>query len=277
MDNIGFSVGPLAAGFLFARHPGLLFAGNAIALLVVSALLLEFVPESLPDSEAAHRAEGSAEAVEAGGLVRALLRRPILLGFAFSMAAMHFVYAQHTFSLPVFLNARLGDDGARVFGAAMTVNGLTVVAATGLVTFLLARLGNLACMSVAACLYAAGFGMLVLVGGPASSPPPALVVFASTVVWTLGEIVSATNANVFIASRSPLSHRGRINSLVTWIANAGSMLCPVTTGAFIGAHGAAAVWPLVSSVALAGAVLMLLLHIADRGRLSLSSDVARPR
>ncbi len=263
-NNIGFSVGPLAAGFLFSSHPSLMFAGNATALVLVSLLFLAFVPETLPEPWAAEGAAGGAEAAESRGLLGALLGRPILLGFALAMAFLNFVYSQHMFSLPVFLNDRLGTEGARVFGAAMTANGITVVATTALVTLLLGRLGSLACMALASCLYALGFGMLVFVGPPGQGLSPALIVLASTVVWTLGEIVSATNANVFIAARSPLSHRSRMNSLVTWIGNCGSMLCPVVTGAYIGRHGPASAWPLSFVVAIAGAVLMLLLHFADR-------------
>ncbi|HET7838179.1 MAG TPA: MFS transporter [Rectinemataceae bacterium] len=263
-NNIGFSIGPLAAGFLFSSHPGLMFAGNATALIIVCTLFLMWVPETLPDAAKAEEARHSAEAAEEGGLVRALLRRPILLGFALSMAVMNFVYAQHMFSLPVFLGSRLGDAGAKVFGAAMTVNGLTVVAATGLVTWLLGRLKSLACMAVASSLYALGFGMLVLVAAPGLGISGPIVVYASTVVWTLGEIASATNANVFIASRSPLSHRSRMNSLVTWIGNSGSMLCPVLSGAWISGRGAQAIWPICAALGVIGAVLMLLLHSADR-------------
>jgi MFS family permease len=276
-NNIGFSVGPLAAGFLFASHPGLMFAGNAAALALVSALFFRFVPETLPGEAEIEEAKGGSEAAEEGGLLRALVRRPILLGFALCMAVLSFVYSQHYFSLPIFLNARLGDEGARVFGAVMTVNGLTVVGATALVTALLGRLESLACMAVASGLYAAGFGILLFVGMPGLGIPASLVVFASTVVWTLGEIASATNANVFIASRSPLSHRGRMNSLVNWLGNSGMMLSPLLSGAFISAHGSAAIWPLTAGLGIIGALLMFLLHLADRGRFRGSADVAPSR
>jgi MFS family permease len=283
-NNIGFSVGPLMAGFLFSRAPSLMFLGNAAALLVGVFLVGFLVRETLPraggprpaedaaprdgPSSAASAAapEGAAapeaELAVSGGALGVLRRRPILLGFALATAVMNFVYAQHQFSLPVFLGDRLGEGGPQLFGAAMTTNGLTVVAATALVTFLLGRLESLACMALAALLYAAGFGLLSF----ASGPNAVFVVLSSTVVWTLGEIVAATNVNVFIASHSPLSHRSRISSIVTWMSSMGFMLCPAITGAFIAARGSAAVWPLAACVALVGALLMVLLGLADRPR-----------
>lgn len=52
-----------------------------------------------------------------------------------------FVYSQHSFVLPIFLNDVLGTvAGPRVFGAAMMANGLTLVALTAPVVCITRRL-----------------------------------------------------------------------------------------------------------------------------------------
>lgn len=263
-NNIGFSLGPLAAGFLFNRAAPLMFLCNAAALAAVSCILGVFVRETRP-TPAASGAARSPEASVKGGILAVLARRPILLGFALILALLNLVYSQHQFSLPLFLEARLGVGGPAAFGAAMTANGLTVVACTIPLAYLTRRLSPLACMPLAGCLYAAGFGLLAFL--PALSGPVALgLVLASTFVWTLGEILSATNVNAFIASRSPASHRSRLNSLVSLIAQSGSMICPLVSGRYIAAMGAAAVWPAAACLGLAGAGLMLGLYLADRAR-----------
>lgn len=35
----------------------------------------------------------------------------------------------------------------------------------------------------------------------------------STLLWTVGEILQVTNASVYVANNSPISHRGRFNAI----------------------------------------------------------------
>jgi MFS family permease len=261
-NNLGFSLGPLMAGFLFNRAARQMFLVNAIALAAVSAIMLFLVRETMPGAtaEGARAPVREEEKAEEGGMIGALARRPILLGFGLVLALLNFVYAQHQFGLPIFLESRLGAGGPEAFGAAMTVNGLTVVACTLPLTFASRALPPLASVSFAGLLYAVGFGMLVFLpqGGGV------VLVLASTFVWTLGEIMAATNVNVFIASRSPESHRSRLNSLVSLIAQSGSMICPLISGGFVAANGSAALWPLAAGLGLTGSALMLALHTVER-------------
>jgi Na+/H+ antiporter NhaC len=46
----------------------------------------------------------------------------------------------------------------------------------------------------------------------------------STVIWTLGEILQATNTNVYIANHTPISHRGRFNAILPIIIGSGGCL-----------------------------------------------------
>lgn len=271
-NNIGFSLGPLAAGFLFHRAPGLMFLGNACALSASVLIMMKFVPETRGPKSAFAAAPGSgtreaiasaaqesasAEADFSGSLFSVLRQRPSILMFSILVAVMNFVYNQQTFSLPLFLNEKLGEGGAEIFGSAMTVNGLTVVLCTLLISRVTARTPVLLIMAIASALYGIGFGMLSL-------PPGFLIVMASTIMWTWGEILSATNINVFIASKTPASHRGRVNSLVSIVTNIGSLSGPVLAGIIIRGGGTESVWPIAFMVAMAAALLMLGLGVYDR-------------
>ncbi|MCE1196690.1 MFS transporter [bacterium] len=292
-NNIGFSLGPLAAGFLFHRAPGLMFIGNACVLSASIAIMAKFIPETGRAAGAAARAatatrggpeaaapgggahsdgsrrggahpadssvEAAAERAFRGGLWALLRQRPTILLFACLIAVMNFVYGQNGFTLPLFLNEALGARGSEVFGSAMTVNGLTVVLCTPLLARLTGALPALCVMAIASLFYGLGFGMLAL-------NPGFLLVMVSTVVWTWGEILSATNLNVFVASKTPSSHRGRVNSLVTVVGNLGSLSAPFISGRIVAVSGAAAVWPVAGIVAGVAAALMLGLWLYDRAR-----------
>lgn len=272
-NNLGFSIGPLAAGFLFHRAPGLMFLGNALALSVSIFILLKFVPEpprhaaekeELPEpameaSSIANSEAADPEAARTGSLWSVIRERPAIIVFSLLVAVMNFVYSQNGFSLPLYLNDRLGQRGAEIFGSAMTVNGLTVVLCTLLLSRMTAKTPVLLIMAMASLLYSIGFGLLSLT-------PGFLIVMISTVVWTWGEILSATNINVYIASKTPASHRGRMNSFVSIITNSGSLSAPVIAGAIISAGGSGSIWPLSFFVALAAAALMLGLGAWERSR-----------
>jgi MFS family permease len=263
-NNIGFSLGPLAAGFLFNQSARFMFLVNALALAAVSTILGLKLRETRPCSAGAATEEPvRGEAAEKGGLLAVLARRPLLLAFAAVLALLNLVYAQHQFSLPLFLDARMGSGGPSAFGLAMTVNGLTVVACTVPIAYLSKRLSPLACMPIAGLFYALGFGMLSFF--PADSASLAVLV-ASTVVWTVGEILAATSVNAHIASRSPESHRSRLNSMISLIAQSGSMVCPLVSGAFVRARGIDAAWPAAALLGFAGTALMAVIYLADRAR-----------
>ncbi|MHB9153272.1 MAG: MFS transporter [Spirochaetales bacterium] len=270
-NNIGFSIGPLAAGFLFHRAPGLMFLGNAVALSVSIFVMTKFVPETRgPNASiAVSRGAGdgsdedqssekpSAEADYRGSLFAVLRQRPTIWMFSILVAIMNFVYSQYTFSLPLYLNEKLGERGSEIFGSAMTVNGLTVVVFTLLLSRATSRTPVLLLMAAASALYALGFGMLSL-------PPSFLFVMASTIIWTWGEILSATNINVYIASKTPASHRGRVNSFVSIVTNLGSLSGPLLAGLIISAGGTRSVWPFLFFIGMAAAVLMIGLGAYDR-------------
>lgn len=266
-NNIGFSVGPLMAGYLFSTNAGLMFAGNVAALAVTSLLLVFFVPETLrrdglvPAAGTAEAEEPEEEAAMEGGVLKALSSRPLVIAFALIVALMNIVYSQAQFGLPIFLEKCFGAEGPRLFGRAMTINGLTVVATTVFVTALTGRLHPLANMAIAAVLYALGFGLLGFVSPGLASGE--LIVGASTVIWTLGEILAATNSNVFIAANAPKTHRSRFNSSVNWLSSMGSMLAPLIAGAYMASRGLASVWPLAALLGLSASVLMLFLYSAD--------------
>jgi MFS family permease len=265
-NNIGFSIGPLAAGFLLHRAPSLMFLGNAVALCVSIAILMNFVPETAVVKPAG--TSGSEEAPYTGSMWSVLLKRPQLIIFSLIVAVMNFVYSQNTFSLPLYLNTVMGASGSEVFGSAMTTNGITVVLCTLFISKFTGRFPVLINMTLAAGLYAVGFGVLAF---PASLP---LVLF-STVLWTWGEILAATNINVYIVSKTPITHRGRISSFTSLISNLGSLSGPALAGLIIQNENPGSIWPIALIVGISASALMLILAGFDRSLGPRAESVAK--
>jgi MFS family permease len=257
--NLGFAIGPLVAGFLFTAAPRWIFWGNAIASTLAMALVAAFVPETKP-SEAqleASYAGDSSEKAEKGGLFKALLSRPFLLLYVFITTWFAFAYAQHRFLIPLQLESLFGQSGARLYGIMMTMNAVVVVALNIPVIALLKRFNPVLNTAIAGGLYAVGFGMLAFARDP-------WVFFVSAFVWTIGEVIDATNSQVYVANHTPMSHRGRFNAVLPLIWGYGWAISTPVSGRLADAYGIPATWLITGAIAAAAAVAVLLLDRAER-------------
>jgi MFS family permease len=253
-NNIGFSIGPLVAGFLFNSAPRLLFLGNALALGLAAGVVSIFVRH-----EKGLAVPAVPSSVPVGASTWSVLRaNPVLILYSLASVLTAFVYNQHTFALPIFLKDALGPaTGPRAYGFVMTANGLTVVLLTGIVVYFSRKIPSLAAVALASVFYAVGFGAYRFVGGL----PLAI---GATVIWTIGEILGATNGNAFIAERAPPAYRSRINSAVSLAHVAGNALAPLVAGPVSRSFGSAAVWPMVAVLSLVSALAVLAIHHQDK-------------
>jgi MFS family permease len=252
--NMGLALGPLIAGFLFNRYLRWIFLGDAATTLLSLLLILIFVGESMParvhpaappDTENPVRAES-------GSLLGALLARPFLLAFIGISTIISLVYSQFAFSLPLQLSELFGADGPPSFGMVMSTNALVVIFGTTLVIHATRRVRPLLSVALSSSLYCLGFGMIFWF----RTLP--LLLF-STLIWTVGEVLGATNTQVYIANHAPVSHRGRFNAILPIIRGAGHAAGPAIMGAYIMRFSVRMVWPLTALLAGAAATLLILL------------------
>jgi len=83
--------------------------------------------------------------------------------------------------------------------------------------------------------------------------------FVSTFIWTMGEIVNTTNAEVYIANHTPMSHRGRFNAVLPFIGGFGWAISTPIGGNIIHSAGIAALWAVVFAVAALSSLSLLVL------------------
>ncbi|MBL8966898.1 MAG: MFS transporter [Spirochaetaceae bacterium] len=258
--NLGFAFGPLIAGFLFYAAPAWLFWGNALAILLALGLVAALVPETKPTKEEvdATIGSGSTEEAHAGGLASALASRPFLLVYTLLTTFYGFVYAQHRFALPLQTEAWFGGAGATLYGGLMTLNAVLVIVFATPVVALTKRWKPIWNVSAAGFLFAAGFGMVAFSRSP-------LLLYLSTFVWTMGEIINATSDGAYVANHTPISHRGRFQSILPIIGGTGFAVSSAVVGRVIGRSGLAPVWPLLAIVAAAAAASLAGLGAVEAG------------
>ncbi|MDI6870868.1 MAG: MFS transporter [Bacillota bacterium] len=261
--NIGFAVGPILAGLLYRHHLPWLFLGDALTTVLSVLLVVVFVRETLPQHRT-EEAEGvgelpEQERAEKGGLLLALWRRPAVLLFSLVLMVYSFVYVQHAFSLPVQMRALFPENGPALYGVLMSVNAVTVVLFTTLITRVTSRFDSTLNIVLGGLFYAAGFGMIALIRGI-----PLFVL--SVMIWTFGEIMVATNSSVYLANHTPISHRGRFRAVLDIVSGTGWAMGPLFMGRLIDRAGVRAVWPLCFLLGLGGSALMVALWGAERTR-----------
>ncbi len=259
--NAGYAVGPLFAGFLFEKHAPLLFVGDAVSTFIAVVLSIIFVRESTPGpDEMARAAEiNPEESPELGGLVRVLLRRPFLLMFLVAALILNFVYAQSGFTLPLQLGQLFASRGPVYFGIIMTINAVSVVLLTAPIISLTRRFRPVRNLLAVAVLYAIGFGMLFFAH-------QVWLFVLSVLIWSVGEVINATNMTVYLANHTPASHRGRMNGFAPIVWGTGRAVNAPIVGALMEHHPIGIAWVMAFVLACMGGGLLFVLGNVENRR-----------
>lgn len=268
--NIGYSLGPIIMGLLYKNHLKVLFFADGLTT-VIFILLISLV-SSTDTKEIRSEIIAKNEQPIEGSVFKALRQRPILVSFAIIQMLLGLVYSQFTFSLPLQLNQLFYENGAKIYGFLASINGITVLAFTTIVNRVTKKFTTINNLSMVGVLYSLGFGMLFFVGNNL----PLLIL--STYIWTLGEILSVVNANVFVADNTPVSHRGRLNGIIQSISGLGFTAGPWIAGLMLNIVTLKSIWLIWFAIALLAAFLMCCLkYITDHqeNEIELANEIAK--
>lgn len=255
--NIGVAAGPIVAGFLFNNHLKWLFIGDAVTTAIAVLLVMTLI--EVPKKEDVMTGS-DLEDHEEGSIWTALIKRPFVLAFLCINILYALTYAQHSFALPLALDQLFKDDGPRNFGFLMSVNAVTCVSMTVLVTHVTRKLKPINIIALGGVAYFIGFGMIAFIDSM-------FMFFASTFIWTLGEIMVSITFGVYMSNRTPQNFRARFNAITTVSWALGALIGTYFIGVYMDAVSVQAVWPLVAGVAGVGAIGMALLGQLEERRL----------
>jgi MFS family permease len=197
------------------------------------------------------------EKAEEGSLWSALLRRPVLIMYSLIMVIYFMVFSQFNFGLSLQVKDVFRDNGSAVFGTLMTVNAVLCSLLTVFITAASQKIHSSLSIAFGGVLYALGFGMIFFINS-------LLMFVISTVVWTVGEIMISTNTSVYIANHTPISHRGRFNSIFPMIRKLGFIAGPIISGVYIKYTSIKSLWLFVGILSLTGTMMMYGLYVQDK-------------
>ena len=260
--NLGYAFGPLIAGLLFENYTSWLFFGQVILGALGLTLMLIYVKDARPDQQAlaAIAADSSRrhEQAKQGSMFKLLWNDKFFLSFILLCALFAFAYSQMAYILPLDMERMFGvSQGSKFYGAVWSINGACVFLITPLAVLLGKRRPPLANLSLAALLYALGFGCYAFAH-------QLWLIYGLAVLWTAGEVICHTNAQVLIANRAPASHRARYQSMYEVLAGCGRALGPLLMGLFLLGRTYAQGWLLTGGVCLGAAAGFLLLRRQEK-------------
>lgn len=236
--NLGFSIGPMIAGFLYRNHTRFIFLGNTISIVVSLILIMIFIEDTLPTKEEIEESKEAFddEAAEDTNVFTALIRRPALSLFLVGKTINAFVYSTIGFVIPLQLTQLFGSDlGSKYYGFVMATNGIVIIITTTFIIKITMKIKPVMNVAIASVFYAIGFGMMGFINS--------FVMFiVAATLYTIGEILEATNSGVYIANHSPINHRGRFNAIIPLITGLGFSFGPAIFGRFIDAYGIRKLW-----------------------------------
>lgn len=255
--NIGFSVGPLLAAFLYNNYLIWIFLGDAITTFISVILVAFLIPETMPAKQEKSMVNSNKlEKAEEGTLFQALVKRPTLLLFSFIIIIYFIVFSQFNFGLSLQIGDVFGKNSATIFGSLMTVNAVMCSIIPMFLTVLTKDIKASLSIAMGGILYAVGFGMIFFIHSY-------FLFVLSAMIWTMGEMLIATNTNVYIADHSPASHRGRFNSIFPIIRKLGFMVGPIIAGVYVKYTNIRNLWLFIGGISIVGAAMMYRLFLMD--------------
>ena len=257
--NLGFAVGMLLAGFLFENYTSWLFWGNAIAIFAAITLVGLKVPETKPSRGQIEKSFGTGRQDEAhrGNIIQALLSRPNLIIFTLLTGLYGFVYAQHRFILPLQTKEFFGARGSVIYGTLMTLNAVMVILLSTPIMTITQRWKPIYAVAFSGFLFALGFGFI-------GFRPSVMLMYVTTAIWTLGEIVNATNEGTYVANNTPISHRARFQAFLPLLGGIGWTISPPIVGSFTDHFGLRMAWPILGAIAALAGLSIFYLGLMEK-------------
>ncbi len=252
-SNIGFSVGPMIAGFLFEHYTNMIFIGNASANIISVIIVFLFIKNVSKHKPIENNEE---EVYEKGGLLNVLIKRPTIIAFCFVLFIFSFIYSQINYCIPLHMK-ELFQNSSVIFGNMMVVNGVCVIALTTFLVTLTKNYSSIFNLSISGIFYALGFGVLYFAKMP-------MWFYTATIVWSIGEVLNTTNSGVYLANHAPASHRGRVLSLVPFINSAGFATGPVIMSIFLGNKDIKVGWILIFILSILASILTFMLYVFEK-------------
>ena len=255
--NLGLVLSPTIAGLLFKDYLWLSFLISGVSIGLSTALIALLVKDVTPVEDTGEEAAYQKKQ-DGVGVFTILRENPLLLLYLLCGTLYAAAYGQYNFIMPLDMAAVHGDAGAVIFGTVSSLNCITVVIFTPIITRLFVKMRDTGKIFTGRLLLGAGYAIFLLLLGFVPGYYLAMLVF------TWGEIFSTISEGPYVSTRIPASHRGRINGFMSVVYTAVTGGIDLTVGRLYDRAGSTWTWALILAVTFVSAAAALLLRSRDK-------------
>ena len=255
--NLGLVLSPTIAGLLFKDYLWLSFLISGVSIACSTALIAFLIQDISPVEDTGEEAAYQ-EKKEGASAFAVLRENPLLILYLLCGTLYSDAYGQYSFIMPLDMATVHGDAGAVIFGTASSLNCITVVVFTPIITRVFAKMRETGKMVTGRLLVFGGYLLFLLLLGFIPGYYLAMLVF------TWGEIFSTVAEGPYVSTRIPASHRGRINGLMSVVYGFVTGVVDVTVGQLYDRAGSTVTWALILGVILVSAAAAMLLKALDK-------------
>lgn len=240
--NLGMSIGPVIGGFLAMHSFKSLFYVDGTTAILASMLLILLPWRSPADLDAAAPADTDSSTAAADGNTSdspalgysSVLRNRRFLYFLLAMIPIELVFFQSLAAMPLFIVRDLHMTEAG-FGSLLAINTVMIILIEVPLNSAMANWSHRRALALGALLVGAGFGALALGGG-------ILIVAATVVVWTFGEMILLPASSTYVADIAPPAQSGAYMGLYTMGFSVAFAIGPLLGVQTLERFGSTTVW-----------------------------------
>jgi len=255
--NLGLVLSPTIGGFLFANHLSLAFIITSIATFTSTSLIFFFIKD-VKRVEESNTTKNVYEEDKDSSVLSVMFSKKSILLYTLLLGLTGLVYSQFNFLIPLNLEAAFGEGGATLFGMLTSVNAITVIIGTPILTKVMAKVRDVNKLVIGISLEVFGLAMYIFI------QDMLWLSFLSMVIFTLGEISNAIGSSPYITRRIPASHRGRISAIGTVFGTGFQSVTQMGIAYLIDAQTLSFVWIVITVIGVVTIMGMYVLSLIDK-------------
>lgn len=257
-SNLGLMLSPTIGGLLFNNYLNIAFIINGLAILSSTALIFFLIKDTSKETSEEDINEYENELSNDTNSLKYIFSNRVLRTYLFASIIYHVVYCPYSFLIPLEMGSMYGEYGSLMYGTMSSVNCITVVVLTSVITKILYKVfdAHKLILGIIQIL----FGLIifkVLIIYP-------LAVYISIIIFTIGEIIDTLGASPFVSKRIPANYRGRITSIFTVIYNVTTSIFIKVLGVIYDKSGSNSAWMVVYIIGVIGVIAYIYLSIIDK-------------
>jgi len=255
--NLGLVLSPTIGGFLFANHLSLAFIITSIATFTSTSLIFFFIKD-VKRVEESNTTKNVYEEDKDSSVLSVMFSKKSILLYTLLLGLTGLVYSQFNFLIPLNLEAAFGEGGATLFGMLTSVNAITVIIGTPILTKVMAKVRDVNKLVIGISLEVFGLAMYIFI------QDMLWLSFLSMVIFTLGEISNAIGSSPYITRRIPASHRGRISAIGTVFGTGFQSVTQMGIAYLIDTQTLSFVWIVITVIGVVTIMGMYVLSLIDK-------------